>query len=176
MGHRYTGLQQAQREVLLNFERDMGVLAQTELHPAAAGEGRRHLVDLVPAARLQEWAGDCRTAREQFAGKVAELEGIFSGLQAKVEGLLMKAPRIDLDEMGNQMEQADGRLCEEASIVQKLQADFNEVQRKVEGTVKQVASTGAAALVVSALQPPFCTQRRRLAPRTSASPLCLCMR
>lgn len=83
----------------------MDVLSRTELHAAVAAEGRRHLVDLVPKDRLQDWAASCRLSREQFAGKVAELEGLFLALQANVEGLLMKAPRTDLDEMGRQMEQ-----------------------------------------------------------------------
>mmetsp|Transcript_12611 Transcript_12611/g.35442 ORF Transcript_12611/g.35442 Transcript_12611/m.35442 type:complete len:1100 (-) Transcript_12611:133-3432(-) len=144
---KYTPLQQAQREVLLNFDHDMKQLAQTELHPAAVQKGRKHLVDLVPTDRLQAWASNCRTSREQFAMKVSELEKIFSDLQVDVEGLLMKAPGTDLDNLGRQMELVDGRLCEEASILQKLQNNYNEVRRKVEETVKRLAACHASGLV-----------------------------
>jgi len=47
---KYTALQQAQRDVLLGFERDMEQLGATELHPAAQADGRRLLVDLIPKA------------------------------------------------------------------------------------------------------------------------------
>jgi hypothetical protein len=143
---RYTSLQQAQRDVLLNFEHDMELLSVTPLHPAAQSEGRRMLVDLVPRERLREWANNCRVAREQFAVKVADLEAIFAALRSEVESLFMTAPSVDLDELGKRMEEAHGQLDVEASIMQCLEKDFNGVRRLVEETVRQMASQRADAI------------------------------
>eukprot|EP00873_Tetraselmis_striata_P002870 jgi/Tetstr1/423134/TSEL_013903.t1 len=143
---KYTALQQAQRDVLLGFERDMEQLGATELHPAAQADGRRLLVDLIPKERLREWADNCRIAREAFAVKVADLEAIFAALRSEVESLFMTAPSVDLDELGKRMEEAHGQLDMEASVLQCLEKDFSTVQKLVEDTVRQMASRRADAI------------------------------
>ena len=77
-------------DVLARFEQDMAYLAATELHPSLRGEGSTHLVHLVPAGALREAAAACMRGHQHFAGKVAELEGLFGGLRADVEALFMQ--------------------------------------------------------------------------------------
>ena len=77
-------------DVLARFEQDMAYLAATELHPSLRGEGSTHLVHLVPAGALREAAAACMRGHQHFAGKVAELEGLFGGLKADVEALFMQ--------------------------------------------------------------------------------------
>ena len=76
--------------MLARFEQDLGFLAATELHPSLRSEGSTHLVHLVPAGALREAAAACMRGHQHFAGKVAELEGLFGGLKADVEALFMQ--------------------------------------------------------------------------------------
>jgi hypothetical protein len=76
--------------VLARFEQDMAYLAATELHHSLRSEGSTHLVHLVPAGALRDAAAACARGHQHFAGKVAELEGLFGGLRADVEALFMQ--------------------------------------------------------------------------------------
>ena len=60
----------AHEEVLGRFERDMDALAAAELHPAACAGGAIRLLDLLPEAKLRDWAANCSRAHRQFADKV----------------------------------------------------------------------------------------------------------
>lgn len=60
----------AHEEVLHRFDRDMEALAAAELHPAARSAGVARLLDLLPEAKLRDWAAECGRAHRQFADKV----------------------------------------------------------------------------------------------------------
>ncbi len=62
----------AHRDVLERFNADMAALAAVELHPAARVDGRTRLLDLLPEARLRDWAANCTAAHAQFANKVMD--------------------------------------------------------------------------------------------------------
>lgn len=63
----------AHEEVLGRFDRDMEALAAAELHPAARSAGLTRLLDLLPEAKLRDWAAECARAHRQFADKVSLL-------------------------------------------------------------------------------------------------------
>ncbi len=56
--------------MLGRFDRDMEALAAAELHPAARSAGLTRLLDLLPEAKLRDWAAECARAHRQFADKV----------------------------------------------------------------------------------------------------------
>lgn len=60
----------AHEEVLGRFDRDMEALAAAEVHPAARAAGLTRLLDLLPEAKLRDWAAECARAHRQFADKV----------------------------------------------------------------------------------------------------------
>lgn len=50
--------------------------------------------------------------------QVAELESVFQLLRQEVERLFLQAPSVDLDALGSQLNQAEGMIDEQGSIVQ----------------------------------------------------------
>jgi hypothetical protein len=69
-GALYAAQSAAHEEVLGRFDRDMEALAAAELHPAARSAGLTRLLDLLPEAKLRDWAAECARAHRQFADKV----------------------------------------------------------------------------------------------------------
>ena len=70
----------AHEEVLGRFDRDMEALAAAELHPAARSAGLTRLLDLLPEAKLRDWAAECARAHRQFADKVWCLDALTAVL------------------------------------------------------------------------------------------------
>lgn len=50
--------------------------------------------------------------------QVSELESVFQLLRCEVERLFLQAPSVDLDALGLQLNEAEGRIDEQGSIVQ----------------------------------------------------------
>lgn len=50
--------------------------------------------------------------------QVVDLEGVFQLLRGDVERLFLQAPCVDLDALGQQLAEAEGRVEEQASMVQ----------------------------------------------------------
>lgn len=50
--------------------------------------------------------------------QVAELESVFQLLRQEVERLFLQAPSVDLDALGLQLNEAEGIIDEQGSIVQ----------------------------------------------------------
>ncbi|KXZ49649.1 hypothetical protein GPECTOR_20g506 [Gonium pectorale] len=111
--------------------------------PAAAA-GPRRLSDLLPVARLREWAETCGRSHASFGAKVAELEALFGALRRDVEGLLQQAPSVDLDSLGRQLSEHEALLDEHSSMVQVLSKDLRTVRALVEDVVRQLGSAGGA--------------------------------
>jgi hypothetical protein len=53
-----------------------------------------------------------------FAVQVSELESVFQMLRCEVERLFLQAPSVDLDALGLQLNEAEGLIDEQGSIVQ----------------------------------------------------------
>jgi hypothetical protein len=50
--------------------------------------------------------------------QVVELEGVFQLLRGDVERLFLQAPCVDLDALGQQLDEVEGLVEEQGSIVQ----------------------------------------------------------
>lgn len=57
-------------------------------------------------------------ARCDNVSQVAELESVFQLLRQDVERLFLQAPSVDLDALGLQLNDAEGLIDEQGSIVQ----------------------------------------------------------
>uniref|UniRef100_A0A061QRQ6 Ubiquitin-like domain-containing protein n=1 Tax=Tetraselmis sp. GSL018 TaxID=582737 RepID=A0A061QRQ6_9CHLO len=143
---RYTALHRAQRELLASFDHDMESLSTTRLHPSVATDERRFLADIVPRQKLQELSVNCRAAAEQFAAKVSEAEGIFADLQQRVEALLLRTPRADLDDLGRQFDKVGERLSDELSLAQRLRAELQTSTERERPSPARRSSDGSEAL------------------------------
>ena len=101
---------------------------------------RRNLLDCVPAERIRRWAQDCARSHDAFNAKVADLAAMFNALHATTEELFMTGPDVDIAALEEELERAQGKLAEQAAVIQCLDKDLNTVGRLVEETVGDLAS------------------------------------
>ena len=104
---------------------------------------RRTLLDCVPEDKVRRWAADCRRSHEHFASKVRDLEELFSRLRLDVEALFMTGPDVDIAALEEELERAQTRLGEQASAIQRLDADLEAVRALVEDTVAELSEGGS---------------------------------
>jgi len=114
--------------------------SRTQLAPPAIPPVRRNLLDCVPAERIRRWAQDCARSHDAFNAKVADLAAMFNALHATTEELFMTGPDVDIAALEEELERAQGKLAEQAAVIQCLDKDLNTVGRLVEETVGDLAS------------------------------------
>ena len=114
--------------------------SRTQLAPSAIPPIRRNLLDCVPAERIRRWAQDCARSHDAFNAKVADLAAMFHALHATTEELFMTGPDVDIAALEEELERAQGKLAEQAAVIQCLDKDLNTVGRLVEETVGDLAS------------------------------------
>ena len=112
---------------------------------------RRHLLDCVPEERVRRWAADCRRSHEQFTAKVRDLGGLFAALQRTTEELFMTGPDVDIAALEGELERAQGRLAEQAAVIQCLDKDLETVGCLVEDAVADLAGAPMSASRVDPL-------------------------
>ncbi|KAF8059682.1 ATG11 [Scenedesmus sp. PABB004] len=150
---RYVAQHRHHAGLLAQFGALTAAMASVELPPQLAAPGWRVLADLQPnRSRLGEWHESCSRSHEQFAQKVSELEGAFQALRCEVEGLFLQAPSVDLDALGQALQESEALIDEQGSIVQVLAKDLATVRQLVEDVVAQLgASAGGASLAGAAV-------------------------
>lgn len=114
--------------------------SRTQLAPSTIPPIRRNLLDCVPAERIRRWAQDCARSHDAFNAKVADLAAMFHALHATTEELFMTGPDVDIAALEEELERAQGKLAEQAAVIQCLDKDLNTVGRLVEETVGDLAS------------------------------------
>jgi hypothetical protein len=101
---------------------------------------RKNLLDCIPAERVRRWAQDCARSHDAFNAKVNDLSDMFNALHATTEELFMTGPDVDIAALEEELERAQGKLAEQAAVIQCLDKDLNTVGRLVEDTVGDIAS------------------------------------
>ena len=101
---------------------------------------RVNLLDCIPAERVRRWAQDCARSHDAFNAKVNDLAAMFNALHATTEELFMTGPDVDIAALEEELERAQGKLAEQAAVIQCLDKDLNTVGRLVEDTVGDIAS------------------------------------
>ena len=101
---------------------------------------RVNLLDCIPAERVRRWAQDCARSHDAFNAKVNDLSDMFNALHATTEELFMTGPDVDIAALEEELERAQGKLAEQAAVIQCLDKDLNTVGRLVEDTVGDIAS------------------------------------
>ena len=101
---------------------------------------RKNLLDCIPAERVRRWAQDCARSHDAFNAKVNDLSDMFNALHATTEELFMTGPDVDIAALEEELERAQGKMAEQAAVIQCLDKDLNTVGRLVEDTVGDIAS------------------------------------
>ena len=101
---------------------------------------RKNLLDCIPAERVRRWAQDCARSHDAFNAKVNDLSAMFNALHATTEELFMTGPDVDIAALEEELERAQGKMAEQAAVIQCLDKDLNTVGRLVEDTVGDIAS------------------------------------
>ena len=101
---------------------------------------RVNLLDCIPAERVRRWAQDCARSHDAFNAKVNDLSAMFNALHATTEELFMTGPDVDIAALEEELERAQGKMAEQAAVIQCLDKDLNTVGRLVEDTVGDIAS------------------------------------
>jgi hypothetical protein len=101
---------------------------------------RVNLLDCIPAERVRRWAQDCARSHDAFNAKVNDLSDMFNALHATTEELFMTGPDVDIAALEEELERAQGKMAEQAAVIQCLDKDLNTVGRLVEDTVGDIAS------------------------------------
>lgn len=131
--------------ILQQFWGDMEALGAADLHPAARAGRATSLLHLLPEAKLREWHASCVRAHQQFAEKVAALEGVFKDLRADVEALLLAVPTSDPEQLALQFRDRKLQAEEQVSIAAAISQDFVRVQSLVEEAVHSLSARPSAA-------------------------------
>ncbi|WIA42046.1 hypothetical protein OEZ86_009334 [Tetradesmus obliquus] len=145
---KYVAQHRHHTKLLSQFASLSAAMAAVELPQLLVGPSWRVLADLQPnRARLAEWQESCSRSHDHFAQKVSELEAVFQLLRCEVERLFLQAPSVDLDALGLALNEAEGLIDEQGSIVQVLSKDLLTVRQLVEDVVAQLGgSAGGASL------------------------------